>query len=166
MTPTRACSGSGAVRPEGGSDNAASVRARRRRTGGTSETRPGRGGPAATTGTATRQRGQAAIEYVGVLVLLLVVALAVVQLGIAVYAAQQAGTASRAAARVASFDGQEGRYDQAGRAAMSGWLADDASFTPSVSGDAMTVTVKVPIPTLLPMFSFGSVTKSATMPRD
>ncbi len=30
----------------------------------------------------------------------------------------------------------------------------------------MTVTVKVPVPALLPMFSFGSVTKSATMPRD
>jgi len=113
-----------------------------------------------------RQRGQAAIEYVGVLVVLLFAALAAVQLGVAVYAAQQAGTASRAAARVASFDGRAGNYEQAGRASMSGWLADGATFTPSGGGDEMTVTAKVEIPALLPLLDFGSVTKSATMPRD
>ncbi|MFI2778432.1 TadE/TadG family type IV pilus assembly protein [Streptomyces sp. ALB3] len=113
-----------------------------------------------------RQRGQAAIEYVGVLVILLVVALAVVQLGIAVYAAQQAGTASRAAARVASLDGQAWKYEQAGRASMSGWLADGATFTPSGGGDEMTVTTEVEVPSLLPLLDSWSVTKSATMPRD
>ncbi|MER5892531.1 TadE/TadG family type IV pilus assembly protein [Streptomyces sp. NPDC001876] len=116
--------------------------------------------------TVPRQRGQAAIEYVGVLVLLLIVAIAAVQLGIAVYAAQQAGTASRAAARVASYDNQAWKYEQAGRASMSGWLEDGATFTPSMSGDEITVTTKVEIPALLPLLDFGSVTKSATMPRD
>lgn len=114
----------------------------------------------------SRQRGQAAIEYLGMLVLLLTVAIAAVQLGIAVYAAQQAGTASRAAARVASYDTQAWKYEQAGRASMSGWLEDGATFTPSMGGDAVTVTTKVEIPALLPLFDFGSVTKSATMPRD
>ncbi|MFF2726702.1 TadE/TadG family type IV pilus assembly protein [Streptomyces sp. NPDC058008] len=111
------------------------------------------------------QRGQAAIEYVGVLTLLLVVTLAVVQLGIAVYAAQQAGTAARAGARVASYDRASMGADQAARASMSGWLADGASVEERPGFDGTTVTVKVPIPALLPMFDFGSVTKRATMPR-
>ncbi|WP_432104968.1 TadE/TadG family type IV pilus assembly protein [Streptomyces sp. bgisy091] len=122
--------------------------------------------PAAVMRRIGRQRGQAAIEYVGVLAILLLVALAAVQLGIAVYAAQQAGTASRAAARAASYDGRSWRYEQAGRASMSDWLADGASFTPSGGGDEVTVTAKVRIPALLPLLDFGSVTRSATMPRD
>ncbi|THA65291.1 pilus assembly protein [Streptomyces sp. A0958] len=113
-----------------------------------------------------RERGQAAIEYVGVLTLLLVVALAVVQLGIAVYAAQQAGTAARTAARVASTDHQEHRAGAVARQSMSGWLADDIGVTSTRGSDSVTVTVSVDIPSLLPMFSFGSVKKSATMPRD
>lgn len=112
------------------------------------------------------QRGQAAIEYVGVLTLLLVVALAVVQLGIAVYAAQQAGTAARSAARVASTDHQTHRARAVALESMSGWLADGASVDAQDGGESVTVTVRVPIPALLPMFSFGSVEKSATMPSD
>ncbi|WP_330240481.1 TadE/TadG family type IV pilus assembly protein [Streptomyces sp. NBC_00525] len=114
----------------------------------------------------SRQRGQAAIEYVGVLTLLLVVALAVVQLGLAVYAAQQAGTAARTAARVASTEDQEHRARSVALASMSGWLADGATVTRETGADAVTVEVRVSVPGLLPMFSFGSVTKSATMPRD
>ncbi|MFF5333117.1 TadE/TadG family type IV pilus assembly protein [Streptomyces sp. NPDC013181] len=112
------------------------------------------------------QRGQAAIEYVGVLTLLLVVALAVVQLGLAVYAAQQAGTAARTAARVASSKDQEHRAREVALASMSGWLADGATVTRETGDEAVTVEVRVSVPGLLPMFSFGSVTKSATMPRD
>lgn len=120
-----------------------------------------RGRPAA-----SRERGQAAIEYVGVLTLLLVVALAVVQLGIAVYAAQQAGTAARTAARVASTDHQEHRAGAVARDSMSGWLADGAEASTTRGAGSLTVTVRVSIPSLLPMFSFGSVEKSATMPTD
>ncbi|OKJ78075.1 TadE/TadG family type IV pilus assembly protein [Streptomyces sp. CB02460] len=112
------------------------------------------------------QRGQAAIEYVGVLTLLLVVALAVAQLGIAVYAAQQAGTAARAAARVASTEDQQGRAGAVARASMSSWLADGATVSTGAGAESVTVTVRVSIPALLPMFSFGSVEKSATMPSD
>ena len=71
-----------------------------------------------------RDRGQVALEYLGFLPILLLVALAAVQLGLVAYAVQQAGTAARAAARVRlagpSADGGRG----AGRAAMSDWLAD------------------------------------------
>ncbi|MFI6646208.1 TadE family protein [Streptomyces sp. NPDC050529] len=112
------------------------------------------------------RRGQAAIEYVGVLTLLLVISLAVVQLGIAVYAAQQAGTAARAGARVASDKYQVGRARSVARDSLSDWLAGKAGISASPGVNQVTVTVKVPIPSLLPMFKFGSVTKKATMPRD
>ena len=56
-----------------------------------------------------RDRGQASIEFLGFLPILLLVALAVVQLGLAAYAVQQAGTGARAAARTASMDGPTAR---------------------------------------------------------
>lgn len=109
-------------------------------------------------------RGQAALEYVGVITLLLFVALAAIQLGIAAYAVQQAGTAARAAARTASYPDRD--YAAAGRASLSDWLADGATFSPPSGGDAVTVTATVPIPRVLPVFDFGSASRSVTMPRD
>ena len=78
-------------------------RAARRRGGGTPDRSalrlPARlRGPAAT-------GARSSIEFLGFLPILLLVALAVVQLGLAAYAVQQAGTAARAAARTASMDG-------------------------------------------------------------
>ncbi|MFI1398380.1 TadE/TadG family type IV pilus assembly protein [Streptomyces sp. NPDC020681] len=107
-------------------------------------------------------RGQAALEYAGVITLLLFVALAAIQLGLVAYTAQQAGTAARAAARVASQDGDAAT---AGRGAMSDWLADDARITQS-GGDEVTVTVRIGVPALLPVFDFGDATRTVTMPRD
>ncbi|MGW8887611.1 TadE/TadG family type IV pilus assembly protein [Streptomyces sp. NPDC055749] len=111
------------------------------------------------------QKGQAAIEFVGVLTLLLVVAMAVVQLGIAVYAAQQAGTAARSGARVGSYDRANMQAEQAAYASMSGWLADDADVRAAHGFDEVTVTVDIDIPSVIPMFDFGNVSKRATMPR-
>ncbi|MGC5412266.1 TadE/TadG family type IV pilus assembly protein, partial [Streptomyces sp. DT225] len=88
--------------------------------------------------TGSRQRGQAAVEYVGVLTLLLVVALVVAQLGIAVYAAQQAGTAARTAARVASTDHQTGRAGAVARESMRGGLADGATVTTGGGEESVT----------------------------
>jgi Flp pilus assembly protein TadG len=110
------------------------------------------------------ERGQAAIEYVGMLGLLLFVAMAVVQLGLAVYAAQQAGTASRAAARAVSME--QGSAQQAGSAAMSDWLEKGASFRGGPAGDEVTVEVTVEIPSVVPGIDFGPVHKSTTMPMD
>ncbi|MYW29171.1 pilus assembly protein, partial [Streptomyces sp. SID2119] len=45
-----------------------------------------------------RDRGQVALEYLGFLPLLLLVAMGALQLGLAAYAANQAGTAARAGA--------------------------------------------------------------------
>ncbi|WP_236246556.1 TadE/TadG family type IV pilus assembly protein [Streptomyces sp. CC210A] len=112
-------------------------------------------------------RGQAALEYVGVLPLLLLVGVLVIQLGIAVFAVQQAGTAARAAARMASHDEPDRSYGQAGQDAMSSWLADGARFDAQAGHDAVTVTATVPIPSLIPGLLDGmEARRSATMPID
>ncbi|GAA4675755.1 TadE/TadG family type IV pilus assembly protein [Streptomyces chumphonensis] len=111
-----------------------------------------------------RDAGQAAIEYLGFLPLLLLIALAGVQLGIAAYTAQQAGTAARTAARYVSQDDDRASAG-AGRSALSGWLADGASFAEARAPGEVTVTATVDIPSVIPFVDFGSARKSATMPR-
>ncbi|MBP2584428.1 Flp pilus assembly protein TadG [Streptomyces sp. PvR006] len=114
--------------------------------------------------TRLRDRGQAAIEYLGFLPVLLIVGLAGLQLGIAAYAAQQAGTAARAAARAESSDAEDGPDAQtAADAAVSGWI--DPAASTSLGGDEVTVTVTVRIPSVVPFVDdFGTVEKTATMP--
>jgi Flp pilus assembly protein TadG len=109
-------------------------------------------------------RGQSAVEYGGWLFLLLFVMTIAVQVGLAVYAAQQAGTAARAAARVAAQDEATTSPQVAGQQALSSWL--DASVAARQDGDAVTADVTVTIPGVVPGISFGTVTKSATMPLD
>nr|WP_240813139.1 TadE/TadG family type IV pilus assembly protein [Streptomyces sp. DASNCL29] len=124
-------------------------------------------------GRARRRRddaGSASIEFLGFLPILILVALAAVQLGIAAYAAQQAGTAARAAARTASLDEPRTSPQAAGKAAMSGWLADGASIGSGGSGGCgggeAQATATVEIPSVIPGFDFGSAERSATMPCD
>jgi hypothetical protein len=111
-----------------------------------------------------REKGQAALEFVGVITLLLIAGLATVQLGLAAYAVQQAGTAARAAARTASYRQADMDPVAAGEAAVSGWLAPQ--ITVGDGGDAVTATASVPVPSILPLFQFGSAVRSATMPKD
>jgi Flp pilus assembly protein TadG len=115
-----------------------------------------------------RDRGQASIEFLGFLPILILVALAAVQLGIAAYAVQQAGTAARAAARTASLDEPHTTADAAGKAAISGWLADEANISGGGCGGGETsATAAVKIPSVIPGFDiFGSAERSATMPCD
>ncbi|MFI8217535.1 TadE/TadG family type IV pilus assembly protein [Streptomyces sp. NPDC085932] len=110
-----------------------------------------------------RDRGQVAIEYIGFLPILLLVALAAVQLGLIAYTAQQAGTAARAGARSASLAGP---HEADCRAAVSSWLADGTSCPASIGGDEVTVTATVQIPSVVPGWDFGPAVKTATMPRD
>ncbi|MEV5984527.1 TadE/TadG family type IV pilus assembly protein [Streptomyces sp. NPDC052051] len=110
-------------------------------------------------------RGQAILEYVGVIPLLIGVGLLVVQLGLAIFAAQQAGTASRAAARMASYDHPDRSPEQAGRDAMSRSLADGTSFAVDRGSDEVTVTARVTVPSLIPgLFDGLRASRSATMP--
>ncbi|MFD7921619.1 TadE family protein [Streptomyces sp. NPDC059740] len=124
---------------------------------------PGRGRPVRP----ARDLGQASLEFLGFLPVLLAVGLAVVQLGLAAYAVQQAGTGARAAARAATLD-RPAAPAAAGRDAMTGWVADRATVTgvPCAPGaGSCTATVTVAIPSLLPGFSdLGHATRSATMP--
>ncbi|MET9591162.1 TadE/TadG family type IV pilus assembly protein [Streptomyces sp. NPDC006516] len=118
--------------------------------------------------TARRERGQVAIEYMGFIPLLLIVGLCAIQLGVAAYAANQAGTAARAAARTASHDRPESSPEDAGRRSISGWLADESTFTPRWGGDEVTYTARVKVPSVIPGMedAFGWAERSSTMPRD
>ncbi|KKZ71561.1 TadE/TadG family type IV pilus assembly protein [Streptomyces showdoensis] len=109
-----------------------------------------------------RDRGQVAVEYLGFLPLLLLVGLVGVQFGIAAYAAQQAGTGARAAARAASVDDLDSVPGPAaaGKAAMSGWIAGHSTVTES-GGVA---TVSVDVPSLIPFLDMPTITRTATMP--
>ncbi|MFH9861699.1 TadE/TadG family type IV pilus assembly protein [Streptomyces sp. NPDC017202] len=111
-----------------------------------------------------RDRGQVALEYLGFLPILLLVALAAVQLGLIAYAAQQAGTAARAGARSASLGEGAGG---ACRGAVSSWLAGGTSCAPEGLGDEVRVTSTVTIPSVIPgIGDFGEAHKTATMPVD
>lgn len=113
-----------------------------------------------------RDRGSASLEFLGMLPILLLIALAGVQLGLAAYTAAQAGTAARAAARM------EARHDHplsgsaAGTQAVSSWLRDGTNVTTGDGGDATRATATIEIPSVIPGLSPGSVTRSATMPRE
>ncbi|MFF5762453.1 TadE/TadG family type IV pilus assembly protein [Streptomyces tanashiensis] len=109
----------------------------------------------------TRDRGQAAVEYLGFLPILLLVGLAGLQLGVAAYAAQQAGTAARAAARAASSDAEDGPGPDAAARAAADWVT--AVDVERLDGEAV-ATVTVRIPSVVPFWSFDDVTKTATMP--
>jgi hypothetical protein len=99
--------------------------------------------------------------------LLLLVAMAAIQLGIAGYAVQQAGTGARAAARVAGQDEYAGGYAGTGKAAMSAWTASRSRFSLSRGGDEVRVTTSVTIPSVVPgIRGFGTASRTATMPRD
>ncbi|MGP3973063.1 TadE family protein [Streptomyces sp. 8N114] len=114
-----------------------------------------------------RDRGSSALEFAGMLPLLLLVAMAAIQLGIVGYAVQQAGTGARAAARVASQEEIADQYAASGRAAMSDWTARRSRFALGGGGDEVKVTTSVTIPSLIPgMDSLGTASRSATMPSD
>ncbi|MFE6780147.1 TadE/TadG family type IV pilus assembly protein [Streptomyces sp. NPDC057702] len=113
---------------------------------------------------AERDAGSVAIEFLGFLPILLAVGLAVVQLGLAAYTVQQAGTAARAAARTATVDDPRASPEEAGRAAISGWLADGARISVS-GGTSAHATATIEIPSVIPGVDLGSATRGATMRR-
>ncbi|MFI5683759.1 TadE/TadG family type IV pilus assembly protein [Streptomyces sp. NPDC051636] len=106
-----------------------------------------------------RDRGQVAIEYLGFIPILLLVAMAGIQIGAVAYSAEQAGTAARAGARAASLRQDVG---QACRDAVSGGLT--VGCVSSEQGETVTVTATVHIPKIV--WDLGDAHKSATMPID
>ncbi|HET8951865.1 MAG TPA: TadE/TadG family type IV pilus assembly protein [Solirubrobacteraceae bacterium] len=89
------------------------------------------------------QRGQASVEFAGVLVWLLLAALFVWQLMLVTWAFNQASNAARTASRV---DGRGGDAVKAGREALSKGLRDGARIR--MEGERAVVRVRIPI--LLP----------------
>lgn len=110
----------------------------------------------------SRDRGQVAIEYLGFIPILILVAMAGVQLGLIAYAAQQAGTAARAGARAASLE--PGAAQEGCQNAVSDWLS--VTCGAAEGGDEVTVTAVVPIPSIVPGWQFDDAQKTATMPLD
>nr|WP_244177104.1 TadE/TadG family type IV pilus assembly protein [Streptomyces albus] len=108
-----------------------------------------------------------AVEFIGFVPILLLVAFATIQLGVVAHTVSQAGTAARAAARTASYEEADADPVAAGQAAVSGWLAGRTSIGIGGGGEEATATATVTIPSLIPgVGDFGTVTKRATMPRD
>ncbi len=68
---------------------------------------------------------------------------------------------------MASYDHPDRTFREAGRDAMSDWLADDARFDVEARRDEVTVTATVPIPSVIPGLLDGmEARRSATMPID
>lgn len=118
-------------------------------------------------GPGASERGASSLEFAGMLPLLLLVALAAIQLGLAGYAVQQAGTGARAGARTAGQEALAGQCADTGRAAMSGWTAERSRFDCARDADQATVTATVTIPSVIPgIDSFGDAARTVTMPSD
>ncbi|MFB6823446.1 TadE/TadG family type IV pilus assembly protein [Streptomyces virginiae] len=112
----------------------------------------------------TKDRGQATLEYLGFLPILILVALCGIQLGWTAYVVQQAQTAARTAARVEARKPESGRA--AGYAAIRESLRRSASIDITKPGDAVTATVSIRIRSIVPGVGEASVTRTATMPND
>ena len=111
-----------------------------------------------------RDRGSASLEYLGVLPLLLLLALAGIQLGLAAYTASQAGTAARAAARMEALHDPPTTGQAAGENAVSDWLK--VSIVLDTTDDSVKATATVDIPSVIPGLGPGSISRSATMPME
>jgi Flp pilus assembly protein TadG len=86
------------------------------------------------------QRGQASVEFAGVLVWLLLAALFIWQLLLVTWSFNQASNAARTASRA---DGRGGSAQKAGRGALSPGLRDHAKI--EMAGEKATVKVRIPI---------------------
>ncbi|ROV64720.1 TadE/TadG family type IV pilus assembly protein [Streptomyces globisporus] len=111
-------------------------------------------------------RGQVAMEYLGFLPLLLLVAVAAIQLGVAAYAASQAGTAARAGARTEASVDARGSGESNARDAVSDWVEDGGFEYRRTGGRDITVTVEVKVPSIVPGLDDWTAKRSATMPNE
>ncbi|MFE9791732.1 TadE/TadG family type IV pilus assembly protein [Streptomyces goshikiensis] len=109
-------------------------------------------------------RGQVALEYIGFVPILLLVALCGIQLGWAAYVVQQADTAARTAARAEARE--PGAGAAAGKQAIRPSLAGVTSVDVAKTADAVTVTVTIPIKSIVPGVAATSAKRTAVMPND
>ena len=102
-----------------------------------------------------REVGTASVELIGVVPFLLLAVLVAAQIGVAGFALWSAGVAARAGARAALVGGDAG---SAARQALPDVLRADARVS-----DADAVSVRVPIPRLLPIVPSLTVGASAAL---
>ncbi|MCY0932727.1 TadE/TadG family type IV pilus assembly protein [Streptomyces sp. H34-S4] len=107
-------------------------------------------------------RGQVALEYIGFVPILLLVALCGIQLGWVAYVHQQAETAARTAARVEARNGSGG--EAAGRAAVREGLGADVNVFKDA--DAVTATVTIQINSIIPGLNPDPAEATVIMPND
>ncbi|MFE2425328.1 TadE/TadG family type IV pilus assembly protein [Streptomyces sp. NPDC059373] len=113
-----------------------------------------------------QDKGSASLEFLGVLPILLLIALAGIQLGLVAYTASQAGTAARAAARMQAKYNPPVSGVTAGNNAVSDWLNPDIAIS-NPTGDSVKATATIPVPSVIPGVTiFGPVSRSATMPKE
>lgn len=98
--------------------------------------------------------------------ILLLIALAGVQLGLVAYTASQAGTAARTAARTASLPEPHADAAVAGRDAVSDWLQDGTTIGMADTTDSVTATATITIPSVIPGLGMSEVRRRATMPKE
>lgn len=109
--------------------------------------------------TRRRERGTASIELAALVPLILLAAMAALQLGVVGWTVVATGAAARDAARAATL-GQSPA--QAARGALPGIL-DARSVTGGATADSQKYTVTVPIPRLL-IIDLGAVSRTAELP--
>jgi Flp pilus assembly protein TadG len=118
--------------------------------------------------TAVRRRrddaGQSAVEFMGVIPLLVLGVLAALQLTFAVAAIQATSAAARAGARAESR--QPGTATFAAQQAVPSWLSGDLQVAVTQGGAGAEVTVSTAIPSVLPIFAGPTVTRSAWFEAD
>lgn len=102
--------------------------------------------------------------------LLLLFALAGIQLGLVAYCGEQAGTAARTAARTASLAppaGGKANGEAAGEKAVSDWLDATITWGDDPGRESYTAKATIDVPSVLPgVHLFGPVSRTATMPRE
>ena len=106
-----------------------------------------------------RSRGSASIEMLALTPMLILVAMAMLQVGLAAYAVLATGDAARAAARAASLHQDP---QAAASASLPGGLSLK-SVSGGQNGDAQTWTARVNVPRVFPI-SIGPVSKTVSMP--
>lgn len=108
------------------------------------------------------QRGSASVEFLGALPLLLVAALAALQLLVTTATVTATQTAARAGSRTAGLGASPGTARAAARDALPGWLRDGSVV--SLDGTAARVVVELPV--ILPGLSSRAltVTRRAELP--
>ncbi|RXW32008.1 TadE/TadG family type IV pilus assembly protein [Propioniciclava flava] len=107
-----------------------------------------------------RERGTAALEFVGAFPCLLLAGMIALQFGLVGWATVSTNDAAKAAARAASL----GRNPTtAAKEALPGSLAP-LSVTGSKLSGGYSYTVEVKVPSVLPMIDFGSIRRTVDMP--